>query len=134
MTQKRKTETKKIVEFFRLFFKWDKEKEYVCRPLNKFLSSLFLLFTSFLFYFNSSINFSDKYVWCNKTNCTSKNPKCKTDQECITKIKHWWNNFSDIKLKKKFFFFKEIFYFLLLLWRNKISNKWIHKMLNLLMQ
>jgi hypothetical protein len=37
--------------------------------------------------FNSGIDFSDKDVRCNKTDCTSENPKGKTDQKCIAKIK-----------------------------------------------
>ena len=41
-----------------------------------------------LFDFNCAIDFSNKDVGGNETNCTSKNPKCKTDQECITKIEH----------------------------------------------
>jgi hypothetical protein len=105
MTQKSKIETKKKKNRrnFRLFSKWEKKG-------NTYVDSWtsFSFFASF--YFNSRINFSDKDVWCNKANCTSKNPKCKTDQECITKIKHWWNNFSYIKLEKSKIFSKKFFF------------------------
>lgn len=61
----------------------------------------FIIFSIRLFNFDGSIDFSDKDVRCNKANCACQSPKCETDQECITKIKHYWNNFSNIKLKKK---------------------------------
>jgi len=100
-----------IEEFF-VYFPNETKKEkntYANRWISSFPNLILLIF--FSFDFNSCIDFSNKDIWCDKANGACKSPKCKTDQECITEVQHWWDKFSDIKLKQKIFFRKIWFCF-----------------------